>query len=310
MNNFKQINIQYLPSDEELDNSKILLAGKFLWPGFTHNYPVWARSIAGGKYRYQTGLSMKDTPIEKKEEIEQVIKELEDYYGEGSLDPTNHEFWKTIELKLDKKNVFLDINNNLEHKLLYYVIKAGGISEVAASYDEARDGAIQKRWFMIEPEEYADLTATSDRTINKAIAKLEDLDSNKDYDAMFLVHKVLVNADRGTTKQTPKSLLYKDLSDFIHGKLVKTDKRKTPGQFVDTFKLIKEDKKQLYVDAYVKDAVYFNFLKVLEDNNFQNIETKTKYGTTIEKVISYLSNPANQNELENIKNRVEAKWKL
>lgn len=309
MNNFKQVNIQYLPTDEEIDSSKQLKAGKFLWPGFTHNYPVFARQLSGGKYRYQTGLSAKDAPEDKRAEIEQAVKDIEDYYGEGTLDPFNHSFWKDIQLVMNKKNVFLDIQNNMEHKLLYYVIKAGGIFEVAPSYEEAIASATQKRWYLIEPEEFAELSAVSDRTINKAIANLTILDEEKSFDDMFLIHKFLISAERGVTKQTPKSTLYKDLSEFIHGKLVKTEKRKTPKQFIDAFDLLKKDKKKLYVSAYVKDANYFNFLTVNEDNSFQNIQTKTKYGSTIDKAVEFLSNPANQTELENVKERVESKWK-
>lgn len=308
MNNVKSVNIQYLPNPEEIDSSKPLKAGKFLWPGFTHVYEVFAKQLSGGRYRYQTGLVPEEAPEEKREEIAQALAELEAYYGKGQLDPFNVSFWRDIKLKLDKKNMFLDIANNPEHKLLYYVIKGGGLQEVAASYDEAVDGATTKRWFMVEPEHLANINALDDRTINKALYSLTVLDEEKTFDDMFLVHKALVSTDRGTTKQTPRSALYKDLSDFIYGKISKTDKRKTPKQFVETFKLISEDKQKLFITAYVRDAVYFNFLTTTEDGQLQNIETKTRYGTTVQKAIQYLSNPANQDELDNIKERVEKKW--
>lgn len=309
MNNLRTVTITYNPSAEEIDNSKEMKAGKFLWPGFTHVYEVFAKQLAGGKFRYRTGLVPEEAPEDKREEIEKVVKELEEYYGEGQLDPFNASFWKDIKIKLDRKNIVLDVTNNPEHKLFYYIIKGRGVNEIAPSYDDAISGAEPKRWFLIEPEEYADLNAKEDRSLNKALAKLEELDEDKTQTDMFLVHKVLITSDRGTTKNTPKSALYKDLSNFIHGKIVKSDKRKTPKQFLETYNLIAEDKKKLYVTAYVKDSVYFNFIITNnEDNSLVNGETRTKYGTSLEKAIAFLMNPANQDELENIEERVNQKW--
>ena len=308
MNNITTVNIQYLPSPEEIDSSKQLRAGKFLWPGFTHVYEVFAKQLAGGNFKYQTGLDPEEAPEDMREEIQQALDSLEKYYGKGQLDPFNGKFWKDIKLVINKKNIHLDIKNNPEHKLLYYVIKGGGICEVAPSYDEAVDAASPKRWFIVEPTQYADISAQPERVINKAIAALEFLDEEKSKEDMFLVHKVLITSDRGTTRNTPASALYKDLSDFIYGKIVKTDKRRAPKQFADTVAMLKKDKKKLYITAYVKEANYFNFLTVSEDSNFQNIETRTKYGPTIDKAVAYLSNPANEDELENLKERVEKKW--
>jgi hypothetical protein len=252
--------------------------------------------LYGGKYKYVTGLEVddlpKDSPKELIEEIAAAKEELEKYYGKGVLDSTNEEFWKTKKIVLNKKVTHLDFN----------------IYEIAPSYDEAVDADKKKRWYLIEPEQFANINASDSRQIDKAISKLVDIDEEKTFDDMFVIHKVLITSDRGTTKQTPKSALYKDLSDFIHGKIVKTDKRKTPKQFLDAAGALTKDKKKLFVTAYVKDALYFNYLTVAEDGNFQNTETRAKYGATIDKAVAFLANPANQTELENVKERVEKKW--
>lgn len=307
MNNIKTVSIQYLPYQEEVDTSKQLKAGKFLFPGFMHEYPVFGKEIYGGKFRYQTGLEPEFYSEDKAEEIIAAKEELEKYYGKGTLDPTNEPFWRGIKVNLNKKTTHLNLNKP-EDKLTYYVIKGGGIFEISPSYEQAISGDIQKRWYLIEPGEYADLNAIDSRLIDKAIAGLVSLDDDKTFDDMFLVHKFLITSDRGTTKQTPKSAIYKDLSDFIHGKIVKTDKRKTPKQFIEAMSLLSKDKKRLYVGAYVKDGLYFNYITVAQDSGLQNIETKTKYGSTHDKAIAYLSSPANQDELENLKARVEKKW--
>lgn len=309
MSKYSYVSIKYLPSEEENDSTKQMHAGKFLWPNFAHEYPVFARQLSGGKYRYQTGLTVEDAPEDQREEIEQAVKEIEDFYGQkGILDPFNHEFWKDIKLKIEKKNINLDIKNDMNHKLLYYVIKAGGIYEVAPTYEAIMDGPIRKRFYMVEPQHLAEVEAQTDRMLNEALYSLVSLEKEKTFDDMFLVHKNLVQSDRGVTKQTPKATIYKDLSDYIHGRLQRTDKKQTPRKFIEAVELTKKDKKKLYIQAYVKEAIYFNFLFTAEDSQFQNIETKTKYGSTIAKAVSYLSNPANEDELENIKSRVEKKW--
>lgn len=308
MENIKTISIQYLEHPEEADKSRQLTAGKFLFPGFTYEFSVKNIQLPGGKFRYTTGLETTDVPEDKAEEVEKVKQELESYFGKGVLDPMNEEFWKEVRLTLNKKNTFLDIHTNMQHKLYYHVIKGGGIPEIAPTYDQAISSDQQSRWYMIEPEQLADINAEEDKNYDKAISALVDLNENKTLDDMLLVHKNLVTADRGVTRQTPKSAMYTDLSHFIKGKLVKTDKRRTPTQFLEVYDSLKTDKKKVYVTAYIKDAVYFNYITVNSDNQFQNVETKAKYGGTIEAVVKKLSNPAYQDELTNIKEKVEKKW--
>lgn len=306
MDNIRSVSIQYLPSPEEVDASRQLVAGKFLFPGFTYTFTVAGKQIQGGKFKYFTPFD--NIPEDKKEEYTQVKKELEHYFGEGALEPFNEKFWNDVKLILDKKTTFLNLQSDPNHKLFYYLIKAGAIPEVAPSYEAAVEKDRPSRWYMIEPEQYADINVADDRVINKAIAALEMLDDSKTFDDMFLVHKVLITSDRGVTKQTPKSAIYKDLSDFIHGKIVKTDKRRTPKQFVDTVKLVSKDKKKLFITAYVKDAIYFNFITPNQEDQLVNVETKTKYGATVDQVVAKLSTPGMQDELENISAKVEKKW--
>lgn len=308
MENIKSITIQYLEHPEESDRSKQLTAGKFLFPGFTHEFSVRNIALPGGTYKYITGLDLESTEEDKVEEIKQVIEDLEKHYGKGVLDSRNEPFWKELRLKLNKKNTFLDIHKNPEHKLFYYIIRGGGIPEISPSYDSAISADQQNRWFMVEPEQLADLTAEDDKNYDKAISYLVQLDNSKTFDDLMIVHKSLVTSDRGITRQTPKSAIYKDLSDYVKGKLNKTDKKRTPSLFVETVDLLKKDKKKVYVTAYVKDAIYFNFIAVNQDNQFVNTDTKTKYGGTTEAVVSKLMNPAYQDELDNIKFRVEKKW--
>lgn len=302
----RTISIQYLPYPAEAEG-KELQAGLFLFPNFTRRFDPATRPSAGGKVRYITGLDPNEYPESEKSEMLAAKKELEEYFGADNLDPSNQEFWESKHLTITKKTTFLNLKDN-EDKLKYFMIKGGSFKEVASNYEAATSGAVPYRWYLIDATEFADIGVQDDRKINKAIAALESIDEDKRFDDLFLVHKVLVTSDRGTTMRSPRSMLYKDLSDFIHGKLVKTNKKLTPKQFLDVVELLKKDKKALYLTAYVKDGNYFNFLTTAEDNQIKNVQTSTKYGATIDKVVKFLANPINQSELDNIKSLVEKKW--
>jgi hypothetical protein len=302
----RSVSIQYLPYAAEAEG-KNLQAGLFLFPGFVRQLDPATRPTGGGKVRYITGLEIEDYPESEREEVLKVKKELEDFFGEEEMAPSNAVFWESKSLLITKKTTFLNMIDPRD-KLTYYMIRGGAFKEVAPSYEKATNGAVPYRWYLIDATEFADIGVLDDRKINKAIAALEMIDEDKRFEDLFLVHKVLISSDRGTTMKSPRSMLYKDLSDFIHGKIVKTNKKQTAKQFLDAVELLKKDKKTVYLTAYVKDGSYYNFLTISEDNQIKNIQTGTKYGPTTDRAVRYLSSPANQPELDNLKGQVDKKW--
>lgn len=303
----RSISIQYLPLIDEADTSKPLQAGLFLFPKFMRILEPTSRPAGGGKIRFTTGLDPEDYPESEKEEVIKAKAELEDYFGKDEMSPLNSEFWMDKTLTIDKKTTFLNMDKP-QDRLTFYMIKGGSFKEIAPNYEAATDGAIPYRWYLIDAKEYADIGVADDRKINKAIAALEVIDEDKRLEDLFLMHKVLVSSDRGTTLRSPRSMMYKDLSDFIHGKIVKTNKKITPKQFLDAAELLKKDKKALHIAAYLKEGNYYNFLTVSEDNQIKNIQTGTKYGGSLDRAAKFLASPANQSELENLKDQVEKKW--
>lgn len=301
----RTISIQYLPYPAEAEG-KELQAGLFLFPGFVRQLDPTMKTISG-RPLYVTGLEPQDVPEEQREEVLKAKEELSKHFGEDELKPTNTNFWSTKSLTIDKKTTFLNMNDP-EDKLKYYMIKGGAFKEIASNYEKAVEGSVPYRWYLVDATEFAEIGVQDDRKINKAIAALEMIDEEKRFEDLFIVHKVLISPDRGVTMKSPRSLLYKDLSDFIHGKIVKTNKKMTPKQFLDVVDQLKRDKKPLYVLAYLRDGSYFNYLNTSEDNQIRNVHTQTKYGATMEKATKFLISPANQSELDSIKGMVEKRW--
>lgn len=302
----RTVSIQYNPYPEERDGGKNLQAGHFLFPGFVRNLDPASR-LVGGRNRYFTGLDVEEYPESEREEVLKVRGELENFFGKDQLDPFNQAFWGTKNLEIVKKTTFLNLTNPVD-KLTYYMIKGGGYKEIAPNYEIATEGGTPYRWYLIDAKEFADIGAEDDRKVNKAIAALEAIDEDKKLEDLFLIHKVLITSDRGLTLRSPRSMMYKDLSDFIHGTIVKTNKKQTARQFLEAAEFLKKDKKTLYLTAYVKEGNYFNFLNMSDDKQIRNIQTGTKYGNSTERAVKFLMNPANQSELDNLKEQVEKKW--
>jgi hypothetical protein len=104
---------------------------------------------------------------------------------------------------------------------------------------------------------------------------------------------------------TPADIIYDKLDDFIEGVIVKTNKKKTPEQFL---KACETDKQTLHLTAIVKDALFYRNLVRGSDGYYFNPETEARYGKSEIEIVEFLKNPLNQSELDNISEKIEAKW--
>jgi hypothetical protein len=307
----KAISIEYMPIESELDLSRPLVVGQGLADHFVRTEDLGYRTFFGTK-RYMCGLDpelVKYDPSlspEEKEakiaEIKEIIERLEQFFGKDTLDPTNEKHWSKINLVIDRKTTNLDLTNP-RNELIYHCIKAGGFSLVAPSMEAARDG--KAPFYIVEPTEYAESMIANKQIINKAIAELEKLNENKSFDSMFLMAKYLLPVEKTYTKRTPKALLYGDLDKWLNGEIVKGSKISFARSFLEATKKKKED---IVVTCFVRDALHFGFLYTNQAGELKNNETGGVYGTTVERCVAHLQNPAYEHELDNIKTRVEQKW--
>lgn len=306
----KAISIEYMPVEDELDLSKPLVVGKGLTDRFIRTEDLGYRMFFGTK-RYMCGLDKEfiryDTTLteeEKKakmEEIDEIVIRLEQFFGKGTLDPTNETHWSKINLVIDRKTMNLDLTNP-KNELIYHCIKAGGFSFVSPTMEGARDG--KSPFYIVEPLEYAESRIANKEVINKAISTLQKLYEGKSYDDLFFLAKYLLSAEKMYTKRSPKAMLYEDLDKYIGGE-IKGSRIASAKNFLEVTKKSKTD---LILTCIVKDAIYMNFLYTNQAGELKNNETGGIYGTTIEKCTAHLLNPAYEHELDNIKTRVEKIW--
>jgi hypothetical protein len=268
------------------------------------------------KIRYKTGLDelskevtdIKD-PTERDAKIQQirkVIEFLETYFGKGTLDPTNIDFWSKINIEVRGRRKYLDLNDP-QDLIYYYCIKGGGFPEIAPSYEEAKKNPTNiYKFYIQELEELANIEGERKLEINLAKSILHTT-FTKEPSKLFKVAKVCLTADHQFTLTTPSLLIYNHLDDFIEGKTVRLNKKMTPSDFINATKL---DKLTLNTKAIIIDAVYYKFITLKSDGYYYNLETGSLYGRTLEDLVEYMKQPLNSIELENIKARVEAKWKM
>lgn len=307
----KAISIEYMPLEEELDLSKPLTVGKGLTDIFVRTEDLGYRTYFGVK-RYMCGLDPELieydgtlTAEEKKAKIEEtneIVERLERFFGKGTLDPTNEKHWSKINLVIDRKTINLDLTNP-RNELIYHCIKAGGFSLVSPTMEDARAG--KSPFYIVEPTEYAESRVANKEVINKAISTLQRLYEAKSYDELFFLAKYILPVEKMYTKRSPKAMLYEDLDKFINGELVRETKISCSKKFLDATKRSKPD---MVVTCLVKDAAYMGFIYSNQAGELKNNETAGIYGTTLEKAVTHLQNPAYEHELDNIKTRVEQKW--
>lgn len=305
------VTIEYLPSEEELDMTKPLTVGKGLQSNFRITEMLGSREFYGVK-RYLTGLDAEavtyDDSLNDKEkqdkitEINDTVRRLEKIFGPGKLDATNKDMWSKVILTITRKSTPLNLTDP-KQEILYHCIKGGGFTHVANTVEDAMEN--QLRFYLIEPVEFIENRIAPKKIINRAIAALEDLEKNRSGNDLLLIAKYLLPVEKSYTKRTPKALLYEDLDKFIDGQVIKKAKSYCAGLFLDALKKSKEDLKT-YV--YIKDAVYYTFVYANTAGELVNVYTKAIYGTTIERAVEHLKNPAYQHELSNIVELVDKKW--
>lgn len=307
----RDISIQYLASEEELDSKKPLEVGKGLSDNFIRTEDLGYITTYGVK-RYLCGLDREminynqDLTDEQKkakiEEIDVTVKRLEEFFGKGQLEPTNSTMWSKVKLFLDKKVTPLDLSNP-KTEIIIYCIKAGGFKTVAPSMDEAMvSGA---KFYLVEPEELAESRVANRKIIDKATAALVKLDDTKGFDDIFMIGKFLLPIEKGYSKKTPKAMIYSDLSKYLDGEVVRDSKINLAETFLNATKLSKAD---LLLTCLVKDGLNNSILYINPQGEIKNNETGGTYGTTIERAAAHLQNPVYEDELENLKTRVEKKW--
>jgi hypothetical protein len=307
----KAISIEYRQTEQESDVKKPLVVGQGLMPNFYFTEDLGYKTFFGVK-RYMTGLDteivkydpeLTDEEKEKKiKEIEETLSRLEKFFGPGTLDATNEKHWSKVKLTISRKTTNLNLTDP-KNEIIFHCIKGGGFEIVAPNYELCEKD--NKKFYLVEPTEFVEHRVAPRELNNRAVSILQKLYENKGFDDIFYIGKFILPVEKSYTKRTPKALIYEDLDKFLNGEVVKKAKVACSRELIEATKMPKAD---LVISCIVKDALHYGFLYTNPSGELKNNETGGIYGTSVEKTVSHLQNPAYEHELDNLKTRIEKKW--
>lgn len=278
------------------------------------------------KIAYITGLDEKKvqffkwySPDEQKSvssQIEEMRPMIEEYYGgKDIVNENNAFFWgnnrdvSRLSLANEDIDVFYDTKNPV-HALLYLSIISGAfIDTVAPTKDWAERHQIPHFMVLETEDNYED---DDHITKSEAHAALSEIRKDESGDALFILAWCL-QYDTKTygayLRNTPARDLINYHIKYIEGNLQLKRKRNTPKQFIEYAEKWKgqQTREALYIEAYVKAGEYYNFVNNKE-KRYTTVEG-VGLGNSIEEAVNFLKKAKNADTLDNLRERVEAKWR-
>jgi hypothetical protein len=278
------------------------------------------------KLVFNTGLNTEKVQFfkwynsEEQKEIVKQIKELKpliaDYYGgEDVIDQHNKFFWgetrevNRLSLSNDSVDVFFDTKNP-SHALLYLSIISGAFMDLVAPTKDWAENRQIPHYLAIETDE---INNVDDDIITKSDAHAALAELRKEQgDALFILAWCLqydTNAFGAYLRSTPLKDLINYHVNYIEGKLVTKRKKNMPKTFLEYAEKWKgqQTKPLLYVEAYIKAGEYYNLIQQKEKKYVTS--EGTILGNTISEAVGNLMKPKFNQDLENLRSKIESKWK-
>jgi hypothetical protein len=216
--------------------------------------------------------------------------------------PTNYKFWEGIYIAVSNEPLFLDYDDP-NQLILLCAIKAGGFSDIASSFDDARMSPISPKFYLDEETSTAMAKNEVTRLKNKAKASLEDLMAAGGKKLFFVTKNIDSNSYR-YTNATSSDVMYAFLDEYIDGK----------GQFnakqasINFNKALEMSQEDLMLRAVIADASFHKIINRKADQRLYHHKSDTMVGGNVEDVVEYLKNPLNSKVADQLIKEVELRW--
>lgn len=275
---------------------------------------------------FTTGLDENQVQFFKwynKEEMDQVRKQVlelkpiitEYYGGPHVVKQDNLFFWgenrdvNRISLSNADMDVFYDTANPV-HALLYLSLASGAFIDLIAPTKDWAERHQIPHYMVLETEDVYD--DEDDIKRSDAHAALAELRKEESPEALFILAWCIqydTNAFGAYTRSTSVKELVNSHIRYIDGKLVSKRKRDTAKTFLDYVRRWKgqQTRPALHAEAYIKAGTWFNFIQH-RDKKYTTIDG-TVLGNTIDDAVAKLMTPKLSEDLQTLRDRVEAKWK-
>lgn len=280
------------------------------------------------KLVFNTGLNPESVSLYRwynEEEQKEVKKQIEDalpiiikaYGGKDVIEETNAFFWKKKKevnrfvITHETENFEYDTENTT-HLLLYLSIISGAFMDVVAP---TKDWAINKgilHYLELQSEEN-EFDGEEEITKSDAHFALGELRKNESYDALFTLAWCLQydTASFGAySKSTSTRNLINYHIQYIDGKLKSKRKINFPKTFLEYVEKWngQQTRAKLMIEAYVKAGEYYSYINRNKERKLSTVDGVV-IGTTIKEAVDNLNKAKFAQDLEKLRDLVEAKWK-
>lgn len=313
--------------DENKENMGLEKYGLSLYDGVFHEEQLACIEMNGIK-RYLTGLNEfapevkfiknDDERNAKIKEIRGVVADLEkelaanildindpDFWNKAKLlKHDNSELWNRITIRVGNVPLFLDPIKDPYDRIRLYAINAGGFSMVAKSLEDARNMPVPPKFYLDKAEDTISTKTELKKVKNKAISLLQSL-FDKDSKKLFYIAKVLDGNSTQYKKHTSNDIVYDNMDNFINGKGVDKNVLRACESFITA---AEEKIGVLKLRAIIKDASFFKFISSKSDGFIYHQKSASLLGRTASEVFEYLSNPLNQDVLQDLTTDTESQW--
>ena len=311
--------------DQSNENMGLENYAMSLFEGVVHEEELTCLEINGIK-RYVTGLNefapeVKKLPTAERHakirEIRKAVAQLEADLAANIIDAEdaefwnkvkllrhdNHDFWSKISIRVGNEPLYLDPSTDPYDLIKLYAIEAGGFSIIAPSLRAAKQQGSFK-FYLDKLEDTVSSRTEISKLRNRALAALTSMyDSNNS--KLFYVAKVVDADSVQYNKSVANDIIYENMDNFIHGFGSDNNKRRSAQSFLDASRM---DMQDLKIKSAIKDAVFYNFIKLGADGTY--FYQSGRIGKTTEDMLHYFKNPINEEQLVKLLNDVEYYWNM
>lgn len=219
-----------------------------------------------------------------------------------TVHPTNHSFWNEVYVQPSNEPLFLDPED--PHDLIkIFAIEAGGFSEVAKSYEDAKMASAPPKFYLDRAVDTASTKTEVKKIKNEALGTLEVLLKKNPRKLFYVIKNIDPNSDR-YRNSTSVDIIYDYLDNYISGAGFERSSKKAALEFI---KLCKMKDEHLKVKAVVADASFYKMIGPKEGLLYYR-PTDTIVGGNVADVVAFYENPLNAKDWELILTEVEKYW--
>ena len=298
-----------------------------VFPG-THQMEDMACVVFRGKLRYLNGLDEYSASVQaikdperkaaKIKEIRTIVARLEaektfnyidvndkDFWNKvETFRPDNGEVWGNMSQKCNNDPLFLDPVNNTEHLLTVLAIENGGYPGIAKSFEDAKSGARDKKWYLDKQSDTVGKRASSSKLKNKALGIMNHMAEENPRKLLFVAKLVDPNSMQ-YHYSTLASIIYDEMDDYITGKSSESNIKNASNLFMSYASM---GQKELKIRAAIKDASFYKYIITKGDGMIYAKSNNTMLGRNTSEVYEYLNNPLNEKTLDELLSKVEKTW--